>query len=367
MSNGKTTLWIRRLLWQVNAGALIALCLAMAVMLLAFSAAPAVMAAEVAAPDLDELRALSRLPKPHYSVPLHEEIRKNRAVMSEFVRITGACSVHPFWTGTEQVQTCIDLCKEHGSELAVYYSPFLRRFNAAKKAAKAAGEPFDSFPLTVEVDGPFLEELHKYGKALGKIAQQAALKEIKIGAVVFDQEQLFADDVTEGVVRWKQEQFYNVAVAKAPGAEIIWFGRGGFREAAKPGGWQIMPNTRMDVPGTCVTVPLYWITETHHWRSAVRLTHAENPDARIIPFVSIGWQWTRDRPGGRKGDHTFPTEASFRIGTEINHRWYGRHPLRFLPNHDIPAVVVYWTGGDKFPPQFWDHFTAYVSGATGKQ
>ena len=353
----KLDVLLTRMSWVVFFGLIVAVPFHMA-----FAGGPSAEPVVVTPPNLDELRALARLPKVHYSVPVHREIRKDHAVFSEFVRITGGCTVHPFWTSETEVEDCIALCKEHGAELAVYYSPFQRRFNEAKSAALKAGESFDAFPLTVEVDGLFEDELTRFAKKLAHIIALARVSGVHFGAVVLDQEMLVADDVTDGVVRWKHKQFWNVIKALAPHAEVIWYGRGGFREAATPSGWKVMPYTSIDVPGTCVTVPLYWITETHHWRKAVRLTHAANPLERIIPWVPIGWQWTRDRPAGRKGTKHFPTEASYILGSEINRSWFGRSPDRFLPNHEIPAVVLYWTF--KFAPHFWAHFAAYVGGAT---
>lgn len=315
-------------------------------------------------PDLEELRSLPRLRKPHYSVQLHAEIRKDPAAMSEFVRITRVCSVHPFWTPDSQVDTCIELCVEHGAELAIYYSPLLRRFNEARAAADAAGEVFDAFALTLEVDGKFTDEVARYFAAVARISAKAKERNVFVGALVLDQEEMLVSDVTAGVVVWKQKMFEAVAGVLVPEAEVIWYGRGGFGEYATSTGWRVFPFTSMEVPGTCVTVPLYWLTETIHWRTAVQRTHALHPTERIIPYVSIGWQWTRDRPRGRKGCWSFPTEASYRIGAEINRRWFGDHPDRFLPNHEIPAVVLYWT--KKFPPEFWAHFAAYVNGATGR-
>lgn len=315
-------------------------------------------------PPLNELQALSRLPKTHYSATIDKSLHAVTAILSEYVRITGACTVHAVWTSDSWVDNCIAACRAHGAEFAVYYEPLQRRFNDAKREAKEAGEAFNAMPVTLEVNGRFDDELRRFSSNLMRLKAKADEANVHFGAVILEHAPMVPDDVTGAVLEWKLNRFAAIVRAVAPQATLIWFGRGGVCEAPKPSGWEICPWVSLNVDADRVSLPLYWVEETYHWRQAVRMTANLNEEAgvRITPFVSIGWQWVRDRPNGRRASEEFRTANSFRLGAELNQSWFGRFPDRFLPNHLIPDVVFWPPPG--WAPEFWPHFIAYVSGAT---
>jgi hypothetical protein len=311
---------------------------------------------------VQRLKALKPLPKRHYSDRADASVYESPELLGQYVRITGACTVHLVWTPDEWIDACLEAAQANDGQLAVYYSPLQERISKAKK------EGANLFEVTLEVGAPFVGELSAVETRLRLIKLRADRAGVGLGAVVFDHEALIPDEVTRSVVVYKLNLFAEIVRRLTPAARLIWYGRGGVRECAGANcadgnEWETLPWTPMAVDGDAVSAPLYWTIETHHWRGIMRETVARHGETPVVPWVTLGRTFVREGDRRRMITGGFEVGSSWKLGAELMQAWRGRQAFRFLPNATIESVVI-WPGPGRDGVAFWDHFEAYVRGAT---
>ena len=198
------------------------------------------------APDANPLAGLPALPKPHFSWYRYAKRSDNWATLVDYARITHSVPiVHN--ANQSEITNAVNLCYHadgcgttagcssiHNCSLALNWSPYVKTMEAAK-TAHAPADPTKTTPL----EESYLAEFSAWAANVTRWAAEASAhngREVRVGAVIFDQEAFNngADpnpDVRAALTA-KNNAYYRAAELGCPGAEIIQYNRGG---------WQICP------------------------------------------------------------------------------------------------------------------------------
>ncbi len=220
--------------------------------------------------DANPLAGLPALPKPHFSWYRYAKRIDNYATLVDYARITHSVPiVHN--ANQSEITDAVNLCyhadgcgttagctSSHNCSLALNWSPYVKTLEAAKATHKPA-DPTKTSPL----EESYLAEFSAWAANVTRWAAQASAhngREVRIGAVIFDQEAFNSgadpDPDVRAALTAKNNAYYRAAELSCPGAAIIQYNRGG---------WQICPlgeptcpvEYRDGVHGECTDPKLY--------------------------------------------------------------------------------------------------------------
>ena len=320
-----------------------------------------------------KLFALKPLPKVHYSWPPSPKLSSQR--LYEFARITHSLCVSGDWAKQEHVDRCVYICARVNrtgpsikTSLGVNFSPWHNRFGKNLP-------PTDRGP-TYWKEIHYFEERAQLVKQWIEQSNKKYGSDVKIGAITFDSERF---QKKAGNKAWNEgmrealDAIHIKASSIFPGARIEWYERG-MVQAAGGDGWaetKYWTGKEIKAPMSC---SLYSIPEIERTRETFRRTVKladQMGISDVTPYVALAAGYRR----GLKGlsdqhwdfDWSYDIIYSYRMGAELNIKWYGDRPERFAPYNRAKVVIFYPPPFDKRVPDWARHFIAYVRGATGVQ
>lgn len=327
-----------------------------------------------------KLVTLKSLPKP--LLAWGQSNFDSNTELSEWTRVSGSAPIHLRWTEREKTQRRVQAAAKHGAILAVTYSPMLINYRSLEKEYE--NEPdatrwslIRAAKVRYMLDlGPrWTDELEWFRGRVKSISEVASEFGIPSEQVVFmlDHEYSVINEMTVPVLCHKLNLMVDVVIDR--GMKVFWYNHGSWREDNRgKDGWSIFPHVPDCVLGEWASTSLYWPTEIHHMRETMQRTLAG--DTRdVVPFVSLGWSWTRVYDKGRilrTGTRDYPIVHSMILGDDINKTWKARRKdALYFDNTRIPFVFM-WPGvdhvvglpkGSASDGIFWRHFYAYHKGS----
>ena len=255
-----------------------------------------VLLASVAVARADETANLAQLKKPLPKPLLSWGISQfdSKQELQEWTRVTRSCPVHLTFSTSKRLRMCVDaLAKQPGSVLAVTYSPLNKEYNRIK-------ERFEKVPLQIP------HEIMKFMLDLGarwdverdhvkdRLQEIHDATEGRIRVVVmYDHEYSVINELTVPVLCHKLNILGDMA--REHGFGVLFYNYRSQREdPSDPSGWSEFTQVPRCVRSGWASTSLYWPTETHHMREAMRRTLAAQP-SDVVPFVSLGWSWRYPR------------------------------------------------------------------------
>jgi len=333
--------------------------------LLAFTLVPWLVLGDAAGdPITDELRELPALQKLHVSWPVDATLLNCAARLTEYVRITGACSVGLGAPEADWLK-CIGACESGGGRLVVKYSPL----RSAPLPDESPAERANAF------DARFTAELCEIMTQLEGLEAIVDAGGVELAVILLDSESHIVTDETRQALVEKHTAVYRLFKDAFPTARIVWYNVGGIREAGTPEGWNEFPKVPIEIPvDNAFSCSLYALPEIHRMRETFRRTLANaelHGVGEVVPWVALGCGWERTPwrpPPGRKVRRwcdtcDYPLAYSWQLGAELNRPWYSTRPMQYAPWSAAPIVAFWPQAGDTGVPAWWRHFIAYVRGA----
>ncbi len=316
-----------------------------------------------------KLFALKPLPKVHYSWPVSPELSNQR--LYELARITHSLCVSGDWAKQEHIDKFVYICARVNktgpdikASLAINFSPWHKKFG--KKLP-----PTDRGPTYWE-EIRYFEERARLVKQWLKQSNKKYGSDVKVGAVTLDAERFHeraGDKSWNEGIRQALDAIHLRAKAIFPKARIEWYGRG-VLQAAVDSGWAKTRYWTGKEIKTSLSCSLYSVFEIERTRETFRRTCKladQMGVSDVTPWVSLASGYRR---GLKKFnyydiDYSYDIIYSYRIGAELNSKWYGDRPERFAPYNRAKVIVFYPAPFDKRVSDWARHFIAYVRGATG--
>ncbi len=305
-------------------------------------------------PRIADLQEFAPLSIPHASWWLPKQVWADQNLLTEYVRITGVCSLSLLWSPDAAYAACAAAIDQAGRGIiALNYSPYHRL------EAESAGH-FDLCWAAELLD--VAERLeHVRGLPGGNLVQLAIL----------DHE------------RYNQSQYPTVALKLAAMylvfheqiATVTWYGQGWWERAVwAPDGWQLFPRTLPTVPHDGLFgVTLYQLNNLTLMRESIRRSAAEadRQNARLAAWVRLGigygYEWHLEGLWAPRRKVTYPLANSWRLGFDLAHTYASKRPAVFAPYDRIKLVIFYPAPYGPANKYFHDHFVAYLHGWYGKK
>jgi len=323
--------------------------------------------------DIDiKLSELKPLPKVHYYWPVYGEILDNRGSkrLYQLARITHSVCVSGQWAKKQQIDNCVYTCARVNktnpaikTSLGLNFSPWHGKFG--KKLP-----PTDRGPTYWE-EIRYFEERAQLVKQWVEQSNKKYGSDVKIGAITLDTERFYVkagDESWNEGIREALDAIHLKAQAVFPNARIEWFSRG-IRQGATGDGWVKTPYWTGKEIKPSLSCSLYMLPEIEATRERFRRTCKladEMGVEDVTPWVALGAGYRRGIDGTYWDfDWSYDIIYSYKIGTELNHRWYAEHPERAAPYGRAKVIIFYPPPFDKRVPDWARHFIAYVRGATG--
>jgi len=317
------------------------------------------------------LKELQPLPKVHYSWPLPASIlTASNPALSEFARVTHAMSIRGESATAEQIAAMVWASKQAPEwalggrpSIAINYSPWHRWFGP-------------SLPAT-DMGDTAREEIAVFRHRLAMIRDELAIANKKYGATVsvsailLDCER-FATSATDKrlneAIIGKQDEIYAIAKDMFAGARVEWYGRGAVHASSDVSGWSQSRYFTLREKGDSFSCSLYQLPEESKMREAYRRT-VELARVRgvtdVTPWIALGAGWKRqDSKTTWEFNWDYDLKYSWQLGADINN--VSRAGEVGDPWAAAKVVVLYPCPLDERSPGSFEHFVAYVRGATGQ-
>ncbi len=322
--------------------------------------------------SLFRMRSLKSLPKVHYSWPISNKALElsDTSELYEYARVTHAVTLRGESCNESHVQTAVAICHRLNSHdpaikasVGLMYSPWHRKFGKSLP-------PTDEGESTDAEIQQFATRMATIGRWVASANEKYSSK-VELTAVLLDTERFSA---RAGDLEWnkaitkKYDQFYDAARKAFGSARIEWYGRG-VQESATEKGWSPHPWNTFENKGSSFSCSLYRVPEIGVMRETLRRTLALARQHRIqtvTPWVALGAGYRRALDRFQKWDTDWDYDLiySWMIGAELNRKWFGDRPARFMPGNVVEVVVFYPGPFDPRTPSWDKHFIAYVNGAT---
>jgi hypothetical protein len=319
-----------------------------------------------------KLSALKPLPKVHYSSPLKSDIldNKNNQRLYELVRIMHSVCVWGEWTTAEQIDNCVYTCArvnktnpEIKASLAITFSPWHRRFDKNLP-------PTDRGP-TYRKEIDYFEERALLVKKWVEQSNKKYGSDVKISAIFLDCERFYVspdDEKWNEAIRENLDAIHIKTKAIFPEARIEWYGRG-MVQASDGDGWaktKYWTGKEIKAPLSC---SLYSIPEMELTRETFRRTCKladQMGISDVTAYVALAAGYRRGLKKAQYFDMDWQYDIiyAYRIGAELNIKWYGDRPERFAPYNRAKIISLYPPPFDDRSPDWARYFIAYVRGAT---
>lgn len=320
-----------------------------------------------------KLFALKPLPKVHYFWPPAREFlenRENRRVY-ELARITHSLCISGEWATQKEVDNCVYICARVNktkpaikASLGINFSPWHRRFDRKLP-------PTDRGP-TYWKEIVYFEQRAELLKKRIEDSNKKYDSDVKIGAITLDCERFVAK---KGNKAWNEgmrealDAIHIKARAIFPDSRIEWYGRGMIK-VSRGDGWGKFPYWTGNEIKTSLSCSLYSVPAFELMRETFRRTCKladELSVEDVTPWVALASGYRRGLVKSRYWDRTWSYDIiySYKIGAELNIKWYGDRPERFAPYNRAKVIVFYPPPFGRKTPDWARHFIAYVRGATG--
>ena len=340
--------------------------LAAIISLSAFSKCSAADTTQLSDYEIDaKLFELKPLPKVHYFWPLSHRLKISDRRLYELARITHTLCLPCEWVTAAQVEknvyTCAKVNKTNPSTkatLGVVFVPWHQKFGKEL--------PPNDRGLSYYAELNHFEQRAALVKQWIEQSNKKYHSDVKVTAVLLDCERFAAKpenkEWNEGM-RQALDAIHIRAQSFFPGARIEWYGRGirGF-------GWKKSWYWTGKEIKASLSCSLYTVPEIEHTREIFRRTCKladEMAINEVTPWVALASGTRRNLEGVYfDADWRYDIIYSYRIGAELNNKWYSDRPERYAP-YEYAKVIVFYPG--PFAPKTPDwarHFIAYVRGAT---
>eukprot|EP00039_Didymoeca_costata_P022575 m.4764 g.4764 ORF g.4764 m.4764 type:complete len:384 (-) comp3096_c0_seq2:129-1280(-) len=351
------------------------------------------------------LVGLPSLAKIHYSWPIPPEVLADSpAVLVDYVRITGSCSVGlpsamepSLLTSIDQ---CVEMCLQSKANpttcIAINFSPWYHGFPGS-----------DPTNTTGEA-----EVVSVYKTMLQAVSQHLrnTSKNVGVGAILLDSEKFSCSFNMNGshsaicdAVARKNDLIFNASIDVFPDAEIVQYARGSV-SYSDTYGWVGPPScdtcdtywghyTTWDL-GTSFGTSIYSVQELYKMRQTFQKTVAAAKNMKkptgVVPWLALGCgyrvmsslncsAYSLDKAPCTTFDFQFDygLEFSWQMGSEINDvaRYGPNASVRLAPWDYAKSLAFYPSVFDtRSPPSprlgnsttiMVEHFAAYVKGAAG--
>jgi hypothetical protein len=317
------------------------------------------------------LKELQPLPKVHYSWPLPAFIlTASNPALSEFARVTHAMSIRGESATAEQIAAMVWASKQAPEwapggkpSIAINYSPWHRRFGPSLPAT-------DMGDSAREESAVFRQRLAMIRDDVAEANKKYAAS-ASVSAILLDCERFATsakDETLNKAITSKQDQIYEIAKDIFPSARVEWYGRGAVHASSDAKGWAQSRYFTLREKGDSFSCSLYQLPEESKMREAYRRT-VELARSRgvmeVTPWIALGAGWKqRDSKTTWEFNWDYDLKYSWQLGADINN--VGRGGEAGEPWAASKVVVLYPCPLDERSPGSFEHFVAYVRGATGQ-
>jgi hypothetical protein len=316
------------------------------------------------------LAELQPLPKVHYTWPLPTSMltAPNRALV-EFARVTHALGIRGESATAAQIDAAVQACAQAPSwaqggkpSIAINYSPWHRRFGSSLPAT-------DTGPTAEEETSLFRQRLTMVRDSLSA-ANQKRGTDVQVSAILLDCERFTVTTtnakINEAITR-KQDEIYSIAKDIFPRARVEWYGRGSVHVSSDPSKWMESRYFTLREKGDSFSCSLYEVPEDAKMREAYRRT-VELARARgvadVTPWIALGAGWNQKAVRSRwEFSWDYDLKYSWQLGADVNDAGSVAGGGMWKA---AKVVVLYPCPFDERSPGSFEHFLAYVRGATGQ-
>jgi hypothetical protein len=339
---------------------------------------------------LSSLKALPRLPKPHFAWPILPTgdvgLYTGDPFVHEFTRITGGISFSAEFTNRERTFLIVKAAAAANASVGIHFWGLWRRLFPA-------GAP-------PTYDGPEAKAaIKRFGSLMRNSSQWIAEANtafgstVQVGLIMLDVEHFRTqgnDSAWDRAITAKHTATYQLTKAIFPGVTVDWFGRGGCHRGPLPdavGGWWCGEGRdnffTLKEPADAFSVTQYTPWEPGYRREAFRRTvqvvtaaaAVGAPPGRplIHTFISLGAGLKRSVAAFKVGTSTgreyvdsydYDPTYDFMQGQEINIAKYSQEPLLSAAGapYNYSNLVIIFPSVFVHRQQLW-HFLAYARGA----
>jgi len=287
--------------------------------------------------------------------------------MNAYTQVTSACPVSLRFSSDQRIGTCMQfVMQDPRNLLAVTYSPMVRDYK--KVVTKYKDQPkkivLEKQRVSLELAGIWDVEMALIRSRMDFIRMAATEANVTMDRIVvmLDHEDAVMNDVTRPAIKYKLDQIYDLI--KFHGCQVFHYNIGSIRQDFRDGsGWTAWDAVPADCKTDFASMSLYYLTELMHMREAMRRTMA-NVEGPVVPFISIGWQWTRKYSRGKNpriATQNFSEHFTSILADDLNKKWKSNVPKVYFNNTRVPMIWT-WPGVGN-SPTFWKHFYAYHRGA----
>ena len=335
---------------------------------------------------LSALKALPRLPKPHFAWPVlptgDVAVYTSDPYVHEFTRITGSISFSAEFANRDRTFLIVKAASTANASIGVHFWGLWRR-----------GFPPGAPPT---YDGPEAKaEMVRFGALMRNASTWIAEANVecgtavRVGLVMLDVEHFRTQgngSAWDKAITAKHTATFELTKQIFPGSEVDWFGRGGCHRGP-PAGWWCGEGPdnffTLQEPADAFSVTQYSIWEPGYRREAFRRTvtavsaaasTGAPPGKPVIhTFISLGAGLKRSVAAFKAGASTgreyvdrydYDTAYDFMAGQEINVAKYSQEPLLSAAGapYNYSNTVIIYPSVFIHPNQIW-HFLAYARGA----
>lgn len=314
---------------------------------------------------------LKSLPKVHYSWPLPASMltSSNRALV-QFARVTHAVSIRGESATAAQIDAAVEACAQNPAStpagkasVAINYSPWHRRFSSSLPAT-------DTGPTAEEELALFRQRLTSIRHDVAEANRRLGAN-VPVSAILLDCERFTTtagDDRTNEAITRKQDQIYAIAKDIFPSARVEWYGRGAVHAAGDASGWTQSRYFTLREKGDSFGSTLYQLPDEARMREAYQRTvdlARSRGVAEVTPWIALGAGWSRKNSRMTwEFSWDYDLKYSWQLGRDINET--GSTGDGGGPWSAARVVVFYPCPFDERSPGSFEHFLAYVRGATGQ-